>query len=138
MDSLESVRGQNGWTPTAEMRLGLLVRYLRLKEFGGIAQLVERLVRNEKVRGSNPLTSTTGREHKRLRSRFKKRHGAWPRILTRSDRARHVREPSERIKLGLRRESLLLYQSELGYTDQRLPNLIHFEARKWHLQTTPN
>ena len=24
---------------------------------GGIAQLVERLVRNEKVRGSNPLTS---------------------------------------------------------------------------------
>jgi hypothetical protein len=28
-----------------------------LKDFGGIAQLVERLVRNEKVRGSNPLTS---------------------------------------------------------------------------------
>ncbi len=28
--------------------------------FGGIAQLVERLVRNEKVRGSNPLTSTRG------------------------------------------------------------------------------
>jgi hypothetical protein len=27
------------------------------KSFGGIAQLVERLVRNEKVRGSNPLTS---------------------------------------------------------------------------------
>ena len=26
--------------------------------WGGIAQLVERLVRNEKVRGSNPLTST--------------------------------------------------------------------------------
>jgi hypothetical protein len=26
---------------------------------GGIAQLVERLVRNEKARGSNPLTSTT-------------------------------------------------------------------------------
>ena len=26
---------------------------------GGIAQLVERLVRNEKVRGSNPLTSKT-------------------------------------------------------------------------------
>ena len=25
---------------------------------GGIAQLVERLVRNEKVSGSNPLTST--------------------------------------------------------------------------------
>jgi len=25
---------------------------------GGIAQLVERLVRNEKVRGSTPLTST--------------------------------------------------------------------------------
>ncbi len=27
------------------------------KSFGGIAQLVERLVRNEKARGSNPLTS---------------------------------------------------------------------------------
>ena len=25
--------------------------------YGGIAQLVERLVRNEKARGSNPLTS---------------------------------------------------------------------------------
>src|SRR6202171_1023465 len=36
----------------------LVVRPLRLKDFGGIAQLVERLVRNEKVRGSNPLTST--------------------------------------------------------------------------------
>src|ERR1700719_1727648 len=29
------------------------------KGTGGIAQLVERLVRNEKVRGSTPLTSTT-------------------------------------------------------------------------------
>ena len=28
------------------------------KSFGGIAQLVERLVRNEKARGSNPLTSS--------------------------------------------------------------------------------
>jgi hypothetical protein len=28
------------------------------KTLWGIAQLVERLVRNEKVRGSNPLTST--------------------------------------------------------------------------------
>ena len=27
-------------------------------KLGGIAQLVERLVRNEKVRGSNPLTSS--------------------------------------------------------------------------------
>jgi hypothetical protein len=30
-----------------------------LQVVGGIAQLVERLVRNEKVSGSNPLTSTT-------------------------------------------------------------------------------
>src|SRR5882762_4584307 len=29
------------------------------KSLGGIAQLVERLVRNEKARGSNPLTSTS-------------------------------------------------------------------------------
>ena len=28
------------------------------KRFGGMAQLVERLVRNEKARGSNPLTSS--------------------------------------------------------------------------------
>ena len=34
------------------------VKSRQLKDFGGIAQLVERLVRNEKVRGSNPLTST--------------------------------------------------------------------------------
>ena len=30
---------------------------LRSPNTGGIAQLVERLVRNEKARGSNPLTS---------------------------------------------------------------------------------
>jgi hypothetical protein len=38
---------------------------------GGIAQLVERLVRNEKVRGSNPLTSTPypNRARPRYRSR---------------------------------------------------------------------
>src|SRR5213595_2949501 len=30
----------------------------RCSSLGGIAQLVERLVRNEKVRGSNPLTSS--------------------------------------------------------------------------------
>jgi hypothetical protein len=30
---------------------------IRLAAHGGIAQLVERLVRNEKARGSNPLTS---------------------------------------------------------------------------------
>src|SRR5436309_1817661 len=33
------------------------VKCRRSKNDGGIAQLVERLVRNEKVRGSNPLTS---------------------------------------------------------------------------------
>ena len=36
-----------------------LVSVRDYKRFGGIAQLVERLVRNEKARGSNPLTSTT-------------------------------------------------------------------------------
>ncbi len=30
-----------------------------LASHGGLAQLVERLVRNEKARGSNPLTSTS-------------------------------------------------------------------------------
>ena len=33
------------------------------KSIGGIAQLVERLVRNEKARGSNPLTSSLRLEH---------------------------------------------------------------------------
>jgi hypothetical protein len=33
---------------------------------GGIAQLVERLVRNEKARGSNPLTSSFSRVCKRI------------------------------------------------------------------------
>src|SRR5947207_15634379 len=37
--------------------LGIVIIFARLR--GGIAQLVERLVRNEKVRGSNPLTSKT-------------------------------------------------------------------------------
>ena len=33
---------------------------LRFADDGGIAQLAERLVRNEKARGSNPLTSSAG------------------------------------------------------------------------------
>jgi hypothetical protein len=37
------------------------------KSFGGIAQLVERLVRNEKARGSNPLTSSLRSRRQRER-----------------------------------------------------------------------
>ena len=47
----------NGPPRACKVRQTLLV--FRLSRFGGIAQLVERLVRNEKVRGSNPLVSTT-------------------------------------------------------------------------------
>ena len=36
--------------------------------FGGIAQLVERLVRNEKARGSNPLTSSFSLRSEKKRS----------------------------------------------------------------------
>ena len=36
----------------------MAVLSIRTLQCGGIAQLVERLVRNEKARGSNPLTST--------------------------------------------------------------------------------
>ena len=36
----------------------MLVCTLRQLPDGGIAQLVERLVRNQQVRGSNPLAST--------------------------------------------------------------------------------
>ena len=39
-----------------------------MKSIGGIAQLVERLVRNEKVRGSNPLTSTAKPGGKKIKS----------------------------------------------------------------------
>ena len=41
---------------------GVLVTFIPpfSKLHGGIAQLVERLVRNEKARGSNPLTSNFG------------------------------------------------------------------------------
>ena len=47
---------------TASVFLSLDARMFPVKFLsafpGGIAQLVERLVRNEKARGSNPLTST--------------------------------------------------------------------------------
>ena len=33
--------------------------FARSRKFGGIAQLVERVVRNDEARGSNPLTSTS-------------------------------------------------------------------------------
>jgi hypothetical protein len=39
---------------------------------GGIAQLVERLVRNEKARGSNPLTSTNQNQTIVVSNSFKK------------------------------------------------------------------
>jgi hypothetical protein len=39
-----------------------VLTFVALK-MGGIAQLVERLVRNEKARGSNPLTSTSPAEN---------------------------------------------------------------------------
>ena len=37
------------------------------RQNGGIAQLVERLVRNEKARGSNPLTSSLRSRRRRER-----------------------------------------------------------------------
>ena len=47
---------QRRWTK------GLLSHLFPVSQLdGGIAQLVERLVRNEKVRGSNPLTSSFSR-----------------------------------------------------------------------------
>jgi hypothetical protein len=57
------------WVYRTTIRDGILARFSEslaeksfrhdnCHSFGGIAQLVERLVRNEKVRGSNPLTSS--------------------------------------------------------------------------------
>ena len=37
------------------------IRYIIINVFGDMAQLVERLVRNEEASGSNPLISTTKR-----------------------------------------------------------------------------
>ena len=48
------------------------------KSFGGIAQLVERLVRNEKARGSNPLTSS-------LRSRRRRERDCRAEALAKAD-----------------------------------------------------
>ncbi len=52
--------------------LGIVIIFARHR--GGIAQLVERLVRNEKARGSNPLTSS-------LRSRRRRERGLSRRSL---------------------------------------------------------
>ena len=55
----KSPGGQNVWAHNSDEILSLRDKLWRKKEFrGGIAQLVERLVRNEKARGSNPLTSS--------------------------------------------------------------------------------
>ena len=48
---------KEGWLPTLCLRRGERAAKFTFLT-GGIAQLVERLVRNEKVRGSNPLAST--------------------------------------------------------------------------------
>ena len=48
------------------------------KSLGGIAQLVERLVRNEKARGSNPLTSS-------LRSRRRRERDCRAEALAKAD-----------------------------------------------------
>jgi hypothetical protein len=53
----KSSGGQNGWGGRFLTNRISHVKPLREKEFGGIAQLVERLVRNEKVGGSNPPAS---------------------------------------------------------------------------------
>ena len=48
------------WTALfGALETGSIPATLSPADFGGIAQLVERFVRNEEVRGSNPLTSTS-------------------------------------------------------------------------------
>ena len=54
----KSSGGQNGWGTSSDEILNLRANLCAEKSSGGIAQLVERLVRNEKARGSNPLTSS--------------------------------------------------------------------------------
>ena len=58
--SLQRRRGGTGYflVNTAELRIVTARRPTGGRGDGGIAQLVERFVRNEEVRGSNPLTST--------------------------------------------------------------------------------
>ena len=58
MDSPEIVGGTKQVDPQVEKDLWFCtLSYFERVGYGGIAQLVERLVRNEKARGSNPLTS---------------------------------------------------------------------------------
>ena len=58
MDSPEIVWGTKRVDPQVENSLWFCVLNSGERAgYGGIAQLVERLVRNEKARGSNPLTS---------------------------------------------------------------------------------
>src|SRR4029079_17117768 len=70
----------------------------RAKNIGGIAQLVERLVRNEKARGSNPLTSSlrSRRRGERRLSRRSFSEGGHVYLAT-SPRRATTRQASKRI-----------------------------------------
>ena len=75
------------------------------KHFGGIAQLVERLVRNEKARGSNPLTSSFSRSAKKTVT-----DEAWPAthpLVEDEPHRKAVRAP----QLAPQRESVLQSRS---------------------------
>src|SRR4030095_338078 len=56
-----AIRASSAIKQCAKQILGDQFRASFHKQIGGIAQLVERLVRNEKARGSNPLTSSFSR-----------------------------------------------------------------------------
>ena len=63
------------------------------KHFGGIAQLVERLVRNEKARGSNPLTSS-------LRSCRRRERGCRAEAPAKADVGVDFSERTRELRLG--------------------------------------
>src|SRR4029434_933909 len=59
LGNLESVAVERGFVASFSLAEKAPSRDSARRLSGGIAQLVERLVRNEKARGSNPLTSSS-------------------------------------------------------------------------------
>ena len=88
--------------PTIRMRILISrVKLWRAKKFRGIAQLVERLVRNEKARGSNPLTSS-------LRFEGRKAEAVTPEVAT-------ATEGGLPMRCGLRPSKTTAWQASILY-----------------------
>ena len=75
-----------------------------LTEHGAMAQLVARLVRNEKVRGSNPLSST----EVSVRFLLPRRTPGGPRARIQQGQTRAIRRRSQKMQIPIRRPDRLM------------------------------